>query len=110
MSSSTGAIAVLTVAIIALAGCAGLSARQADSGERSITYNCNEGTFNVSYGTEEETVSLQMGVQTVMLKRTAAEPPVTYAAHGLRFWPEGKDNIFVKRNWSALYHNCTAVR
>ena len=78
--------------------------------DTSISYNCDQGTFTVTYSNDRKTAYLQMGAQTIVLDKTPSLEPAVYSAHGLSFWPEGSNNIFVKRDMSALYQNCTSVR
>ncbi|MEA3411749.1 MAG: MliC family protein [Pseudomonadota bacterium] len=97
----------VTIAIVASTGCASQAVFEPDAPGDPVTYNCSQGTFAVTYGKDRETATLRIGVQTIVLDRTSSEAPAAYTAHGLSFWPEGKNNIFVKRNMSALYHNCS---
>lgn len=77
--------------------------------EAMINYDCDEGSFWVTYSQDGLVANLTIDIETIKMDLVTNDPVKEYSDKTTTFWPEGRNNVFVREDLAALYHNCTKV-
>ena len=98
---------IFFLSIFAVNGCTNLNQSEPQIKE---TYNCNEGSFWVAYSNDGKVVNLNFDIETVRLDLIPNDAFKEYSDQTTTFWPEGRNNVYVREDWASLYHNCIKIK
>ncbi len=92
--------------LCAINGCT--NSNQSES-QVKASYNCDEGSFWVTYGDNGKAANLYFDIEPVHLDLITNASLKEYSDKTTTFWPEGRNNVYVREDLAALYHNCLKV-
>lgn len=90
----------------AIQGCT--NSNQSESRSKA-SYNCDEGSFWVAYSKKGKVANLYFDIEPVHLYLIANTSYKEYSDKTTTFWPQGRNNVYVRVDLAALYHNCIKV-